>query len=220
MQSIDVYIDGSFLRRSRDAGSGVWWGHSDPRNVSLKCPGNIRDSGGAELYAAVGFLEQIGATQSCDQVPPGVTHFNINTDSFFVILSLDICRPTWKKYGWRNQTKRPIAYEGMIRYIDSLVENARLQRDVHISFTYVPAHRGITGNCGADYLAGKASRDDSWPRRRIWQKTGVRGAGLYGYDNAPSRCSLELAETYRGRQVHDKSMGGRSRPPRAQNYGS
>lgn len=53
-EDIVVYTDGSCIRQNTDnaaAGSGVWFGMNDERNLSLRVPGRLQTNQVAELYA-------------------------------------------------------------------------------------------------------------------------------------------------------------------------
>jgi len=97
---------------------------------------NIR----AELVAA---LEGLKAT-------PLGSSVELFTDSEYVIKGLTQWMDNWKKKGWRNSAKKPVAHKDLWTELDELYQNREVQ------LTWVKGHSGHLLNEEADTLAKEA----------------------------------------------------------------
>ena len=134
---VEVHTDGSCDgngRPSAKAGSGVWFGHSDPRNIAERVPGESQSNQAAEVYAVI---------LAAKAVEP-FTPLHIVTDSKYAMDGLTVNLQTWEDSGWLNVTHSELFQEAA----------ARLRaRTAITTFRWVKGHSGNAGNEGADMLA-------------------------------------------------------------------
>ncbi|OJT09006.1 Ribonuclease H1 [Trametes pubescens] len=150
-EEVTVYTDGSCTGNGQTnavAGSGVWFGPQDPRNMAERVPGADVTNQTAEMHAVVLTL---------DVVPP-FAPLHIVSDSKFVVDGLTLHAPRWEEKGW-------------IGVADSvLVRNvlARLRsRSALTTFRWVKGHSGVEGNEAADVLAAAGSEKEPDSVRRL-----------------------------------------------------
>lgn len=142
VEEITVYTDGSALNNGSEnarAGAGIFFEEDDPRNKSVRIPGNIgRTNNVGEMVA----IKE--ATEICPLNVP----LEIRSDSQLSIDGLTKNLRKWEENGFLT------------------VENGKLtqktvsnlcRRKAKTSFTWVKGHAGDPGNEGADRLAGEAS---------------------------------------------------------------
>ncbi|KAL0951859.1 hypothetical protein HGRIS_008519 [Hohenbuehelia grisea] len=149
VQSMDdfdvVYTDGSCHGNGVDnarAGIGVWWGHSDQRNLSERCPGK-QTNNRAELIAVVRVLQD---------TPMSTRPLLIRTDSQYTIKCINIWIHNWKRNGWRTAGGKAVENAAVIRYLSSLLQG-RITYGHPVRLEYVKGHAGHEGNEQADQLA-------------------------------------------------------------------
>jgi len=138
---VEVYTDGACENNGKPtakAGIGVWFGHNHPMNVSEPVKGPNTNNV-AEIEAAT---KSIQVAKSC-----GITKLQINTDSQFLIRCINDWLPKWKSNGWKKSDGGDVINKVQL---EDLV---RSKADMEIKWNYVPGHRGIEGNEGADKLA-------------------------------------------------------------------
>ncbi|KAL7280620.1 hypothetical protein ACG7TL_005557 [Trametes sanguinea] len=140
-ERITLYTDGSSIEArglGRTAGSGVWFGIDDPRNLSVAVPGAVQTNQAAELFAVA---------VAAMVVPPHAP-LTVVTDSRYVIDGLTVHLPSWEACGWLGITNAEL-----IRDVA-----ARLRaRSAATSFRWVKGHSGVLGNEEADGLARAAA---------------------------------------------------------------
>lgn len=117
------------------AGIGVYFGKDDPRNISERYKGPNPSNQTAELSAAIKGLEATTGP------------VNIRTDSGYTIDCMNTWIPAWKKNGWKTASGRPVKNQALIRRLDELCKDRR------VNWVWVRGHRGDPGNEGADKLA-------------------------------------------------------------------
>lgn len=92
-EEIKVYISGinlgNIIEEDR-SGSGIWYGPDNPRNLSLRIPGESHSSLAAKLIAILQVLKRTA--------PFAPLH--INSDSKYIIDGLTKNLPTWEQRGW------------------------------------------------------------------------------------------------------------------------
>ena len=144
LPTLTIYTDGSCLNNGEEtarAGSGVWYGEDDPRNVSLRVPGTAQSNQSAELYAILHALRSAPPDQAV----------SIRTDSMYAINGLTENLKIWENQGWMY-TKHADLFQsitGWIRY-----------RSNPTRMTWVKGHSGERGNEGADKLAREGAEKD------------------------------------------------------------
>jgi len=136
-EEVIVYTDSACMnngKKNARCGSGVWFGHEDPRNRALRIPGEHQSNQVGEIAAVVAALETIPPYQPA----------RILTDSKYVIEGLTSHLEYWENDGWINiknaQWFRKAAH--LMRY-----------RSAKTSMQWVKGHNGNQGNEGSDALA-------------------------------------------------------------------
>ncbi|KAF7262227.1 hypothetical protein EG68_00327 [Paragonimus skrjabini miyazakii] len=96
-----VYTDGACVGPNslRQAGYGVYWGPSDPRNVSERLSGE-QTNNRAEIEAAI--------TAARQAKEAGIPRIVIATDSKFTQQCATEWGPVWEKNGWRLFDGKPV----------------------------------------------------------------------------------------------------------------
>lgn len=126
----------------RRSGCGVWFGHGDPRNISVRNPFPPHTSNRAELGAA------LLALRAHLDGPDAEKPLHIMTDSGYVRDGMTKYMTSWVRRGFAN------------------VKNADLWRPLReeagksTRFTHVRGHQGIEGNEEADALARSGVYDE------------------------------------------------------------
>ena len=135
-EETEVYTDGSCEKNGcadATAGSGLWYGHQDPRNGYFRVPGP-QSNQTAELFAV---------EKAIDLTPPFAT-LHIITDSKYVIKGLTDLIHRWERDGW-HRTRNS---DAIVRLVAKL-----RKRSAQTTFKWVKGHDGDEGNEGADALA-------------------------------------------------------------------
>ena len=89
--------------------------------------------------------------------------FLIYSDSKYVVDGVNTWLPNWKRNGWKNAKKQPIANLQMWKDLDTVLSFGHL-RGV-FSFYHVAGHSGNPGNDAADEAAREASNFARQERR-------------------------------------------------------
>ncbi|KAG2198874.1 hypothetical protein INT47_010279 [Mucor saturninus] len=137
-----VYTDGASSNNGNEnarAGYGVYWGDNDPRNASVRLPGNQTNQR-AEASAVIHALEQ-----SLNGSEP----LEIITDSQYVISAATVWSKKWVKSQWKSAAGSEIKNRDLFEKMLSLIE----KRKGEVRFTHVRGHQGNEGNEKADKLA-------------------------------------------------------------------
>ncbi|KAJ3294335.1 hypothetical protein HK104_003680 [Borealophlyctis nickersoniae] len=146
LPALEVYTDGSCqgngLYGAR-AGIGVFYGPGDPRNLSERVPGSKQTNNRAELLAVIRAIET---------APPYHT-LTIYSDSTYMRKGITEWMDKWKKKNWKSSTGKEVLNEDLWKNLDS----RRSEYRGVVVFKYVPAHVGVPGNEGADYLANRGA---------------------------------------------------------------
>ncbi|KAF5381553.1 hypothetical protein D9615_005523 [Tricholomella constricta] len=135
---IRVWTDGSCIANGDEnarAGSGLWYGENDQRNLAIKLPLDMEQSNNSGEAAAI----LIAARNA----PPNAT-LHIFSDSKIVIEGLTKNLNTWEDKGWIGISNRTI--------LKATVAQLRARKGTTL-FTKVKGHSGDVGNDGADALA-------------------------------------------------------------------
>ncbi|KAF9023273.1 hypothetical protein BDZ89DRAFT_1041743 [Hymenopellis radicata] len=140
-QACVVYTDGSCIMNgalNAKAGSGVWYGVYDTRNVSVPVPKVLVQSN------AVGEMFAVHYSASTSPSRTMLAHV---TDSRPTLAALTADFPRWEDRGWIGVKNREL--------VQSTVAVLRKRKGPTV-FQWVKGHSGNVGNDGADELAQKA----------------------------------------------------------------
>ncbi|KAI9454389.1 hypothetical protein BJY52DRAFT_1225114 [Lactarius psammicola] len=168
-----VYTDGACSGNGQPrpvAGIGVWWGPSDPRNLSERCPGSPQTNNRAELIAIIRALE----TAPITPIP-----LVIKTDSKYAMQCVDTWIHRWRKHDFRTSQGTRVKNSELIMYANALI-SMRNQAGQDVKFQHVPGHAGEAGNEGADALAVRGCKlrkveAPNWDELRLQLEKALRG---------------------------------------------
>ena len=136
-----VWTDGACSnnqdRNSASAGVGVYFGPGSRLNISEHLPGKLQTNQRAELTAVIRAMEIVRDR-----------NLLIVSDSNYAIKGATEWLKNWKKNGWVNAKKEPVANKDLWIKMDELL---REKRD--IKFKWVKGHSTEPGNIEADKLA-------------------------------------------------------------------
>lgn len=142
---LHIYTDGSSRgngQRGALAGIGVFFGPSDPRNISEPLAGPRQTNQRAELSAILRALETAPARQSV----------KIISDSEYSINCVTKWYKTWQRNGWMNSTGKPVENRDLVGGILDRMEERRSEGG-RTDFLWVRGHNKDPGNEAADRLA-------------------------------------------------------------------
>jgi ribonuclease HI len=143
-ETLAVYTDGACSANGSSGargGIGVYFGAGDVRNVSERLPdGRAHTNQRAELAAIVRAL-QITVRERATVV--------VHTDSAYSIGCATEWLAGWKRNGWLNSKRQPVANQDLVRALDAAIE-ARCGPTL---FRKVKGHSTDAGNNAADRLA-------------------------------------------------------------------
>ncbi|KAJ1893379.1 hypothetical protein LPJ66_005802 [Kickxella alabastrina] len=137
-----VYTDGASSKNGHKgarAGLGVYFGHSDPRNLAEPLLGAKQTNQRAELSAIIRALE----------VTPTVPKMCICSDSMYSINCLTVWFRNWERTAWINSQGKPVENDDLVKHALTLIR----ERSGSVRFVHVRGHSGIEGNEEADRLA-------------------------------------------------------------------
>ncbi|AEO64782.1 822debb2-4017-4d09-98ef-c3911b9844ea [Thermothielavioides terrestris] len=144
-----VYTDGSSLGNGRNgatAGVGVYFGESDPRNISERLQGEPQTNQRAELTAILRALETVDLSQDME----------IRTDSKYSIQCVTEWYINWEKNGWKTSTG-PVKNQDLVQLIRDRLD-ARESKGGRTQFIWVKGHDTDVGNIAADRLAVEGAK--------------------------------------------------------------
>ncbi|KAF5378486.1 hypothetical protein D9615_007135 [Tricholomella constricta] len=144
-QVIKVWTDGSCIANGDEdarAGSGLWYGENDERNLAIRLPPSMEQSNNAGEATAILIAAQ--------RAPPNAT-LHILSDSKIVIDGLTKNLTTWEDKGWIGVSNKDI--------LKATVAQLRTRKGKTL-FTKVKGHSGDVGNDGADTLANEGATKD------------------------------------------------------------
>ena len=147
---VHVYTDGSCENngstKKAKAGLGVFFGVGSELNLAEPVKGRATNNVG-EIQASI---EAIKIAQRY-----GVKRLIIFTDSQFLIKSACLWMQNWKSNAWKLATTgKPVANKEDFAELDKLIETG----NVIIKWSYIPAHKGYSGNEEADDLAKEGAQ--------------------------------------------------------------
>jgi len=160
-----IYTDGSCTNNGTAdarAGSGIWYGNEDPRNMAIRVPGEKQSNQIAELLAI------LHATKNT----PGNQDLKICSDSRFAIDGLTKYAQNWEAKDWIN-----VRHGDLFKCTTAWMR----ARTGKTTLKWVKGHSGIEGNEGADRLAAEGAQKEPEQEEidlRIPADTMVTGASL------------------------------------------
>jgi len=77
----------------------------------------------------------------------------IKSDSKYCVMGLKTWLKNWKKKGWLNSKKEPVANQGLWKQVDKLNTRIALPNGINVKVEWVRGHNGENGNEKADKLA-------------------------------------------------------------------
>lgn len=151
---LKIYTDGSSLGNGAHgavAGVGVYFGPSDPKNLSEPLPGTRQTNQRAELAAIQRALE----------LSPRNRALQIFSDSNYAIKCVTEWFIKWRANNWTNAQKKPVENRDLIEKVLSLLEErARIGgARSRVEFVWVKGHASDVGNNAADQLAVAGARE-------------------------------------------------------------
>ncbi|KAF5376901.1 hypothetical protein D9615_007206 [Tricholomella constricta] len=140
---IKVWTDGSCSANGNEnaqAGSGLWYGANDERNMAVKLPPDIEQSNNTG--------EAIAILLAAQNAPLDAT-LHIFSDSKIVLDGLTKNLDNWENKGWIGVSNKKI--------LKAIVARLRIRKGRTL-FTKVKGHSGDPGNDGADALANEGAQ--------------------------------------------------------------
>ncbi|KAG5670564.1 hypothetical protein PVAND_000818 [Polypedilum vanderplanki] len=145
---VHVFTDGSCESNGSKfarAGLGVYFGKNHPLNASEPVKGKATNNVG-EIQASIKAIE---SAQSCE-----IRKLNIFTDSQYLMNSICIWMPKWKKNKWMLANQKEVKNKIDFQRLDQLINSGNML----IKWSYIPAHKGHDGNEAADRLAKEGAQ--------------------------------------------------------------
>ncbi|XP_017078223.1 ribonuclease H1 [Drosophila eugracilis] len=142
-----VYTDGSCIGNGKPgacAGYGVYFGKDHQLNAGKPVEGRATNNVG-EIQAAIHAIKTA--------LDLGIKKLCISTDSQFLLNSITLWVPGWKRRGWKLKNNQPVKNVVDFKELDELLHN----NSITVKWNYVEAHKGIEGNEMADKLARQGS---------------------------------------------------------------
>ncbi|KAK0466327.1 ribonuclease H-like domain-containing protein [Desarmillaria tabescens] len=113
------------------AGSGVWWGTEQPKNLAIRTPGK-QTNNCSELFGLLSVLEQIRRDDL--ENANNSDAFLINTDRKYTFDCFTKYLPNWRVNNFSKPSgKGSIQNVELIRYIAALLEYVSLRHDVKLA---------------------------------------------------------------------------------------
>ena len=143
-----VYTDGSALGQGGGgqvrAGSGVYWGHKHALNVALPIPGKKQTNNLGEVVSiAIALGQALGMKLEV---------LRVRSDSSYGIGCFNGWLSKWKADGWTRGRLGPVQNLELMKEMEKLLGKVKAA-GLKVTYEYVAAHRGTTGNECADRLA-------------------------------------------------------------------
>ena len=145
--AIVVYTDGSCMNNGEmtaRAGSGVWFGDDDDRNVGFRVPGADQSNQVGELAAILHAIRSVPRDQA----------LTIKTDSMYAINGLTRNLEKWEDRGWLG-SKHAELFKSITAWMRFRSNTTKI--------SWVKGHSGVRGNEEADKLAASGAGSDPQP---------------------------------------------------------
>ena len=140
----EVYTDGSCINNGSEdatAGSGVWYGEDDPRNLACHLSSKHNTNNAGEIVAVL-----LVAQTNEDN-----TELNICSDSAYTIDALTVNLEKFESNGWIGVSNKTL--------LQATVGRLR-QQSAKTLFSKVKGHSGLKGNDGADAKANEGANKE------------------------------------------------------------
>jgi len=133
---IIAYTDGACSGNPGPGGWGVW----------LRCGEHEKELCGGEAHTTNQRMEMQAAIEALKALkrPSSIT---IVSDSSYLVKGMTTWIHNWKKRGWKNSQKKPVANQELWQQLDTLATTHQIQ------WQWVKGHSGHEGNERADELA-------------------------------------------------------------------
>ena len=142
--SFVIFTDGACLGNPGPGGWGAIIKH--PSGSVLELGGGFEETTNnrMELLAIIESLKTLGSEPHLVKV---------YSDSSYSLNGIQKWRHGWKKKGWVNSSKKPVANVELWKELDSLMDQLSLDQGFRFEWIHVPGHMGIEGNERADQIA-------------------------------------------------------------------
>jgi len=148
MKDIIIFTDGAVpnnqIKGNRRGGIGVFFGDNDLRNISfsivesstLKVTNQV-----CELLACIKALERIVSTEKI-----GKNNIIINTDSMYIVNTMNEWAKKWEKNDWKKADNKPIQNKELVKQLYYLSLN------LSVKFNHVKAHTKEPSKISKEYF--------------------------------------------------------------------
>jgi len=167
MKDIIIFTDGATsnnqIKGNRKGGIGVFFGDNDSKNISLpleetktfKVTNQV-----CELLACIKAIEKVISTGKI-----GKNNIIINTDSMYIVNTINEWAERWEKNNWKKSDNKPIQNKELV------IQLYYLSLNLNVKFNHVKAHTkeplnkdspeyfNWYGNYMADYLAVSSTKN-------------------------------------------------------------
>ncbi|CDJ27990.1 ribonuclease H, putative [Eimeria mitis] len=130
MEDVNVYADGACLRNGQSsarAGMGVYFGASDPRNVSKPLPCGPATNQRAELASILAALVRYEAADNAAaarrsargaQGPSDEVRLVVHSDSEYAVNCVGQWGDRWTRNGWASSSGRPAKNADLVQALE------------------------------------------------------------------------------------------------------
>ncbi len=128
---IQIFTDGSFVKKTNYCGYGVLFPNAEFKNMSKKFTHQPLTNQRAELYAIYKAIKVVNKKNN-------QLNIKIYSDSEYSIKSLTIWIKGWKKNNWKSSTGKDVMNQDIIKKLDDLI----ISHEGKIEFKHVRSHTG------------------------------------------------------------------------------
>ncbi|MCL2439659.1 MAG: ribonuclease HI [Alphaproteobacteria bacterium] len=143
MADYRIFTDGSCLK---NPGPGGW------AAIVRNAKGYESELSGGMPDTTNNIMELMGAIEGLRAIPEG-SSAELYTDSQYVVKGITEWLAGWKRRGWKNAAKDPVANREYWERLDALASTRK------VSWHWVKGHAGHAENERADALAQNAARN-------------------------------------------------------------
>lgn len=138
MTTIDIFTDGAC---KGNPGPGGWGA------IIIHSAEHVQEFGGHDKQTTNNRMEMLAAIRAIENIEDTALKIRIFTDSNYLVQGMKSWLSGWKKKGWVNSSKKPVANKELWLALDQL--NSKYQIEWH----HVRGHSGHPGNERADEIA-------------------------------------------------------------------